>query len=125
MLVLSQEQLLKELAEVHSEQRSAIWELAHQVEKTTEKIQGGCSFVDRVLQHGSSVEMLAMKRLIANQLLTLINNTPKLDMTVKLQFRSDAEKFEQAIKDTFGQLNGEKKAEPEVRTRETPYGITL
>ena len=89
--------MLQKLGETHSAQRSHIWDLTHQLEKTSERVKGGCEFVERVLDHGSSVEMLALKKLMEDQLLSLINNTPPLDFSVKLQFTSDAERFEKAI----------------------------
>lgn len=104
LLEKRQEELLAELSELHSQQRSSIWELSHTVEKTAERIKDGCVFVERVTENGSTVEMLAMKKIIADQLLSLINNTPKLDTNVQLQFNTDPEKFEQAMLKAFGNL---------------------
>lgn len=39
---------------------------------------------------------------MGTQLLSLINNTPKLDISVGIAFETDEGKFEDTIKDTFG-----------------------
>ena len=77
-------------------------ELFHNVEKTIEKIEDGSTFTERVLKNGNAVEILLLKRQITDQMLSLINNTPKPDLNVKIEFETDAEKFEEAVKSTFG-----------------------
>ena len=90
-------------------------ELFHNVEKTIEKIEDGATFTERVLKNGNAVEILLVKRQITDQMLSLINNTPKPDLNVKIEFETDAEKFEEAVKSTFGNF---KKQEVEKKVQD-------
>ena len=55
-----------------------------------------------------------MKKRISMQLLLLINNTPKPDLNIRLEFQSDQDKFEEAVRMHFGTLKTGKEEEPEV-----------
>ena len=77
-------------------------EMFHNVEKTTEKIEDSTAFTDRVLKNGNSEEILTMKKLVCTQLLYLINNTPKPDINFKIEFDTDASKYEDSINKSFG-----------------------
>ena len=94
--------LLKQLDEMHSAQELEVMEMFHNVEKTVEKIEDGTTFAERIVEHGSGAELLSMKKMITLQLMSLINNTPKPDVNVKINFHTDQEKFEEAITKTFG-----------------------
>lgn len=82
-------------------------EIFHNIEKVIEKIDDGCSFAQRILEHGNCSEILSMKKLIASQLLSLINNTPKPDVNINIEFLTDSEKFEHAVKEWFGTFKKE------------------
>ncbi|XP_046377272.1 B-box type zinc finger protein ncl-1-like [Haliotis cracherodii] len=94
--------LLKELEEMHSSQELGIMEMFHIVGSTVEKIEDACKFTERVLEHGNSVQMLLVKQLITSQLMSLINNTPKLDVSVDIKFNANTDVFKEAAKKTFG-----------------------
>uniref|UniRef100_T1JAV6 Uncharacterized protein n=1 Tax=Strigamia maritima TaxID=126957 RepID=T1JAV6_STRMM len=96
------ENLLTELEELHTNQELAIMETFHGVEKTIEKIEDACKFTQRLLKHGDIIEVLSLKRIVGSQLLYLINNTPKPEVNICLEFMSDPEKFEDSVKMTFG-----------------------
>ena len=55
-----------------------------------------------IICHLSVFQQLLLKKAINTQLLSLINNVPKPEVNVKIEFVTDAEKFEQAIKANFG-----------------------
>lgn len=99
---LSKDDLLKELEEMHSSQELGIMEMFHIVGSTVEKIEDACKFTERVLEHGNSVQMLLVKQLITSQLMSLINNTPKLDVSVDIKFNANTDVFKEAAKKTFG-----------------------
>lgn len=77
-------------------------ELFYAVEKTQERIEDGSTFTERLLANGNATEILLLRKNIVTQLLSLINNTPKAEMDVKIEFESDEEKFKQAIQSFFG-----------------------
>lgn len=100
---------LKELQTVHSTQELTIMDTFHSVEKTIEKIEDACKFTTRLLEKGSITEILLLKSIVGSQLLYLINNTPKPEVTVCLEFQSNEEKFQKAAQELFGSF---KKSEP-------------
>ena len=102
LLLFTQEALLKQLDEMHSTQELGVMDMFHNVEKTVEKIEDGTTFAERIVEHGSGAELLSMKKMIKLQLLSLINNTPKPDVNVRINFHTDQEKFEEAVTKTFG-----------------------
>ena len=93
---------MKQLDEMHSTQELEVMDMFHKVEKTIEKIEDGTTFAERIIEHGSGAEILSMKKMIKLQLMSLINNTPKPDVNVRINFHTDQEKFEEAITKTFG-----------------------
>ncbi|CAH1777460.1 unnamed protein product [Owenia fusiformis] len=111
------EEKLKELEEMHSHQELGIMEVFHTVEKTIEKIEDGSKFTERVLERGNLTELLMLKKYVASQLLTLINNIPKDDVNDKIEFVSEATEFEKATKETFGHFV---KEEPPKQAVELP-----
>ena len=46
--------------------------------------------------------MLLLKKNISTQLVSLINNTPKPEVNVKIEFDTDTEKFQKAVDENFG-----------------------
>lgn len=63
-----------------------------------EKIEDACRFTSRLLEHGDAVEILALRRVVGTQLMNLIKNTPKQDVTFSIEFQTDYNKFEKTIK---------------------------
>ena len=82
-------------------------DLCHSVEKTVEKIEDSCKFTERLLKHGSAVEVALMKKAVSSRLLSLINNTPSVEPNTKILFETNAQKFEASIKETFGNFKTE------------------
>lgn len=68
------------------------------VEKTVEKIEDACRFTSRLLEHGDAVEILALRRIVGTQLLNLIKNTPKPNVSFSIQFQTDYNQFEKTVK---------------------------
>jgi len=77
-------------------------EMANNTEKISDRIEDSCKFTERILEHGNGVEVLSMKKIITQQLLTLLNNVPHLEPTVKIEFETDFDVFFRAVKATFG-----------------------
>jgi len=63
-----------------------------------EKIDDACKFTSQLLDHGNTVEILSLKRVVGAQLLHLINNTPKPEVNTSIEFETDIKKFEAAVK---------------------------
>ncbi|XP_060598394.1 B-box type zinc finger protein ncl-1-like isoform X2 [Ruditapes philippinarum] len=99
--------LLSELDTLQSSKELSLMELCHSVEKATEKLEDGCSFTEHVLNNGSALQLLLMKKTISSQLLSLINNTPNPDVNVHIDFKTNSSEFEEAVKKTFGSFKKE------------------
>ncbi|KAJ8682059.1 hypothetical protein QAD02_017851 [Eretmocerus hayati] len=95
---------LEDLEQVHSKRELDIMDVFHSVEKTVEKIECACQFTDRLLEHGDAVEVLSLRRLVANQLTALLSNMPKPNITSNIEFQTDFNTFERTISDAFGKI---------------------
>lgn len=98
---------LVELEKLHSNRELEIMDTFHSVEKTMEKIEDACRFTSRLLEHGDAVEILALRRIVGTQLLNLIKNTPKPNVTFSIQFQTDYNQFEKTVKEVFGKFHTE------------------
>jgi len=96
------EELLSELEKIHSGSELAIMDMYHSVEKAVEKIETACQFTERVLENGNGVEVLSMKKLITEQLMSLLNNMPRPEPTISIDFQADAKVFAATVLATFG-----------------------
>ena len=76
-----------ELEDTHNKQQDAIMHVFDNVGKTIDKIEDSRKFTERVMEHGNCTEVLLVKRLIFTQLMSLINNTPKADVSWKIVLR--------------------------------------
>ncbi|XP_069680308.1 B-box type zinc finger protein ncl-1 isoform X2 [Periplaneta americana] len=107
---------LEDLQQLHSKRELKIMDTFHSVEKTMEKIDDACKFTSRLLEHGNTVEILSLKRVVGAQLLHLINNTPKPEVNTAIEFETDIDKFEAAVKATFGSFHTDTTSTPKETT---------
>lgn len=110
MLEKCKDEMLEQLETVHSSTELEIMDLYHNIEKAVEQIEDGCKFTERVLKNGNMVEVLLMKKNIRQQLLTLLNNIPRPEVNVKIEFVTDSDHFRRSVKEAFGHF---KKSEPD------------
>jgi len=101
---LLQEELLKELDEIHSANELSIMDMFHSIEKTVERMEDSCRFTERILEHGNGVEVLSLKKHVSIQLLMLLNNIPRPEPSVKIEFHTDTDKFGTMMKMAFGRF---------------------
>ncbi|GAB6020299.1 hypothetical protein CHUAL_003013 [Chamberlinius hualienensis] len=104
---------VQELDQMHQQQEMAVMETYNSVEKTIERIEDGCKFTTKLLEKANLTEILLLKSVVGSQLLSLINNTPKPDVSIGLHFETDPLKFETVLKDTFGDF---RKIDHDVKT---------
>lgn len=102
LLEKRKDDMLKELEEKHSTKELQLMETFHVLGTSETRLDDALSFTERVLKHGNSTHIALMKKLICSQLLSLINNSPKADMSVKIEFKTSLETFENALSQTFG-----------------------
>ena len=82
-------------------------ELCHNVEKSMEKLEDGCKFTEHILNNGSGLQLLLMKKRISSYLISQINNAPNPEVNINIEFKTDASAFEEACKKTFGSFKKE------------------
>ena len=54
------------------------------------------------MKHGSPTYKAMFKKTIQTQMVNVINNTPKTDISINIEFKTNADAFEAAMKQTFG-----------------------
>ncbi|XP_012215077.1 B-box type zinc finger protein ncl-1 [Linepithema humile] len=109
---------LSDLEKLHSDRELEIMDSFHSVEKTVEKIEDACRFTSRLLEHGDAVEIMTLRRIVGAQLMNLVKNTPKHNVTFSIEFQTDYNKFEKTVKDVFGNFHTE--STPEVKAVPEP-----
>lgn len=92
------DELLNELEELHHLRELEVMELFHCIEKTGNQMEDACKFARRLIEFGNAAEILTLKKVVGTQLLNLINNTPKPDVNVALEFNTNFEKFTEVVK---------------------------
>lgn len=96
------DELLAELESLQSSKELAVMDLCQDVAKATEKLEEGCNFTEHVLNNGSTLQLLLMKKAISSRLLSLVNNAPNPEVNVCIEFKTNSKEFEEAIKRYFG-----------------------
>jgi len=86
-------------------------DLCHEVENSVEKLQDGCQFTEHILNNGSGLQLLLMKKVISSRLMSLVNSVPNPDVNIAIEFKTDTDAFKEAVKKTFGSF---KKVEEKV-----------
>ena len=92
------DELLNELEELHHLRELEVMELFHCIEKTGNQMEDACKFARRLIELGNAAEVLTLKKVVGTQLMNLINNTPKPDVNVALEFNTNFEKFTEVVK---------------------------
>lgn len=98
---------LSDLELLHSERELEIMDSYNSVDKIVEKIDAACCFTSRLLEHGDAVEILSLRRVANSQLISLIRNTPKPNVSFSIEFQTDFDNFEKTVKEAFGSFRTE------------------
>lgn len=99
--------MLAELESLQSSKELALMDLCHNFEKASENLETGCQFTEHVLNNGTVLHLLLMKKVISNRLLSLMSLTPDPEVDVHIEFQTDNEEFEKSLKKTFGSFKKE------------------
>jgi hypothetical protein len=101
LLEKSMEQALDNLGKLHTEQELRIMEGIYGLEKFQDHTEEACKFTERLLENGNAAEILSLRKLIGDRLLSLTEKPPKPDAEVDLSFETDYDKFHSSLKVTF------------------------
>lgn len=102
LLEKRKDELLKELDDKHSFCELQLMEAFHELGTMETRLEDACQFTERVLKHGSPNHVALLKKGIVSQLLTLIRSNPKISFDINIEFKTDLETYEAALKQTFG-----------------------
>lgn len=107
---------LSELKQLHSEREIKIMEQFHQIEKSAEQMEYCAGFTRRLLDNGNGPEILSMKKMISQQLSTLITTIPKVDVNYSVEFISNMKKLDEISPEFFGKFRTESTVSPKEST---------
>lgn len=111
-----QEQAMNELKNLHKEREIKIMEQFHHVDKAVDQMEYCATFTRKLLDNGNGPEILSLKKMISNQLKTLIGTIPKVDVNYSVEFISNVKKFEDVAPELFGKFRTESTACPKEST---------
>jgi hypothetical protein len=110
------DQAMADLKSLHSEREIKIMEQFHQVEKSTEQLEYCASFTRKLLDNGNGPEILSLKKMISQQLSSLISSIPKVDVNYSVEFATNPKKFDDLSPDFFGKFRTESTVSPKEST---------
>ncbi|KAK7097268.1 hypothetical protein V1264_004274 [Littorina saxatilis] len=94
--------LLSELEDKHTKQELLLMDTYHVLGTNETRLDDACDFVDRLVKHDSPTYATMFKKMVQGQMLGLINSSPKTDISVNIEFKTDPESFKAAMKQSFG-----------------------
>jgi hypothetical protein len=68
------------------------------MEKNMDRLEEASKFAGRLLEHGNAAEVLSLRKVVGARLTALVATTPHHDLTVNLEFHTDFDKFQAALK---------------------------
>jgi len=110
------DQALAELKTLHTEREIKIMEQFHQIEKAVDQMEYCAGFTRKLLDNGNGPEILSMKKMISQQLATLIGTIPKVGVNYSLEFVSNVKKFDEIAPELFGNFRTESTVSPKEST---------
>ena len=72
--------------------------VAYSMEKTVERMEESTVFASRLLEHGNAAEVLSLRRVVGGRMQQLLGIKPCRDIQVNLEFHTDFDKFQAALK---------------------------
>lgn len=68
------------------------------MEKTMDQLEEASQFAGRLLEHGNAAEVLSLRKVVGARLSALVSSIPAHELTVNLEFHTDFDKFDAALK---------------------------
>lgn len=110
------DQVMSDLKALHKEREIKIMEQFHHVEKSVDQMEYCAAFTRKLLDNGNGPEILSLKKMICQQLKTLIGTVPKVDVNYSLEFVSNVKKFEEGAPELLGKFRTESTVSPKETT---------
>lgn len=110
------DQVMSDLKALHKEREIKIMEQFHHVEKSVDQMDYCAAFTRKLLDNGNGPEILSLKKMICQQLKTLIGTVQKVNVNYSLEFVSNAKKFEDDAPELLGKFRTESTVSPKETT---------
>ena len=99
---------MKELDELHGKRELCLMERTHKLSNFENQLTQAKSFVDRVCQHGHAGQIAQLLQTMKTQLNSLCMGFIMPEIPANTEFKTDADTFSNAVKNTFGYFSKQK-----------------
>ncbi|XP_030759942.1 LOW QUALITY PROTEIN: brain tumor protein-like [Sitophilus oryzae] len=96
------DEALEELNRLYHDRELKIMKQSDELGKTIENFEDACKYTSKLLETGTVLEMMYLRKVVASRLLALNSNISKTEGTFAIEFKSDFANFEKVIKEHFG-----------------------
>ena len=121
MLEERKQDSMKELDTAFNAKQAALSTLAQRMQDAIERLYQGCEFIDKLLKHASSTEVLLFKKMLDYKMQGIISYVPDINTCngPDLEFVSNYQAIQVGIRNTFGYI----RQGPDVQPRPHPQPI--
>ncbi|XP_050299300.1 brain tumor protein-like isoform X2 [Anthonomus grandis grandis] len=96
------DEALEELNKLYHDRFLQMMKQSDDLGKTISNFEDACRYTSKLLDNGTVLEMIYLRQVVANRLLSLNTRVPKCDSFINLEFKSDFGQFEKVLKENFG-----------------------
>ncbi|GAB1602348.1 brain tumor ncl-1-like [Argonauta hians] len=116
------QEVQRELDQVFNGKQIAISTLAQKIQENIERIYQGCDFIDKLLKHASSSEILLFKSFIEQRFQNVFNFQPDINNQnyYDMEFISNFSAIQVGIQNTFGYVRQNSEFQPQTTQKPQP-----
>ncbi|KAL1506022.1 hypothetical protein ABEB36_005459 [Hypothenemus hampei] len=93
---------LEELNQLYHDRFLKMMKQSDDLGKTINNFEDACKYTTKLLENGTVMEMIYLRKVVASRLTALSMNLPSAEDVFTLEFKSDFAGFEAAVKEHFG-----------------------
>jgi len=86
--------MLEELTQLYHDRFGKVMKQSDDLGKAISNFEDACKYTAKLLENGTVMEMMYLRKIVAARLMALNMNIPKVKSVQPLQFKSDFESFE-------------------------------
>lgn len=96
-----QDESLEELNKLYHDRFLKMMKQSDDLGKTISNFEDACKYTSKLLENGTVLEMMYLRKVVASRLLALNTSVPKTDNAFTLEFKSDFSHFEKVLVGNF------------------------
>ncbi|XP_076252618.1 E3 ubiquitin-protein ligase meiotic P26 isoform X2 [Rhynchophorus ferrugineus] len=96
------DEALEELNRLYHDRELKIMKQSDELGKTISNFEDACKYTSKLLETGTVLEMMYLRKVVAARLMALNTNLPISEKTFTIEFKSDFANFEKVMKEHFG-----------------------